>query len=200
MNRQTIRIYIAGLDGNDGCFQVENYVIFWTITGSQENQQKREEKFFEESRSTAVEMGFPETSDTSEIRDNRGEAIKFFNIFKKQPLVKRGAYHVRGIGKTGQIFVDEEELSLDDSLSFVNHSSDGFGWGYPGSAPAQAALAILLVILPSDVALNSHMMFKYFVIQNLPMDKDFSIELIVQSDSITTMMNDRVLNTTKLVK
>jgi len=32
---------------------------------------------------------------------------------------------------------------LDPRADLVNHSPDGFAWGYPGSGPAQLALAIL---------------------------------------------------------
>ena len=35
------------------------------------------------------------------------------------------------------------QLSLEKSLKVVNHSPDGFQWGYPGSGPAQLAAAIL---------------------------------------------------------
>src|SRR5262252_67895 len=34
----------------------------------------------------------------------------------------------------------------------MNHSPDGFSWGYQGSGPAQAALAILLDFTDGDVA------------------------------------------------
>ena len=35
-------------------------------------------------------------------------------------------------------------LPLEPSLKIRNHSPDGFSWGYHGSGPAQAALALLL--------------------------------------------------------
>ena len=35
------------------------------------------------------------------------------------------------------------QLSLEKSLQVVNHSPDGFQWGYSGSGPAQLAAAIL---------------------------------------------------------
>ena len=35
------------------------------------------------------------------------------------------------------------KLSLEKSLQVVDHSPDGFQWGYTGSGPAQLAAAIL---------------------------------------------------------
>lgn len=37
-----------------------------------------------------------------------------------------------------------EPFTADVSLTIVNHSPDGFAWGYSGSGPAQLALALLL--------------------------------------------------------
>jgi hypothetical protein len=42
------------------------------------------------------------------------------------------------------MWFDEQLLSPERSLSIVSHSPDGFNWGYMGSGPSQAALAILL--------------------------------------------------------
>ena len=45
-----------------------------------------------------------------------------------------------------QLFVDDEAVSLTDSLAVRSHSPAGFNWGYGGSGPAQSALAICLHI------------------------------------------------------
>lgn len=51
------------------------------------------------------------------------------------------------------VFIDEpfgtagyatEMLDPRDSQKLINHSPDGFSWGYCGSGPAQLALAMLL--------------------------------------------------------
>ena len=47
-----------------------------------------------------------------------------------------------------QLWVDGKELNPQASLKIRNHSPDGFNWGYGGSGPAQAALAICLEIFP----------------------------------------------------
>ena len=50
----------------------------------------------------------------------------------------------------------------------MNHSPDGFSWGYQGSGPAQAALAILLDFTDGDVARVQpiYQFFKDVVIAN----------------------------------
>ena len=49
-----------------------------------------------------------------------------------------------GKGEKG-VLVDGLPLSPKDSQKIVNHSPDGFEWGYGGSGPAQLSLAIVLV-------------------------------------------------------
>ena len=49
---------------------------------------------------------------------------------------------------------------LDPRLDLRNHSPDGFEWGYPGSGPAQLALAILAVEFDDEFALDHYQKFK----------------------------------------
>lgn len=72
---------------------------------------------------------------------------------------------------------DGKELDLKASLKVVNHSPTGFSWGYQGSGPAQAALAILLDHFRGDKgrALGLYQQFKSNVIAKLPIDEDFVI-------------------------
>jgi len=54
-----------------------------------------------------------------------------------------GHRHSGGAG--GQLVTREGDiLSPIPSQRLVNHSPDGFNWGYGGSGPAQLALALLL--------------------------------------------------------
>jgi hypothetical protein len=58
---------------------------------------------------------------------------------------------------------------LDTRQDLYNHSPDGFEWGYPGSGPAQLALAILADHLGDDEqAINLHQRFKWAVVAKLP--------------------------------
>jgi len=59
--------------------------------------------------------------------------------------------------------------ALNPRYDLHNHSPDGFEWGYPGSGPAQLALAILADHLRDDEqAINLHQRFKWEVIAKLP--------------------------------
>jgi len=77
-----------------------------------------------------------------------------------------------GIG--GQLvhrFITKAELSIGDILSpvasqkLINHSPDGFNWGYSGSGPAQLALGLLLDVAhdPSE-AMRYYQDFKFDVV------------------------------------
>jgi hypothetical protein len=65
---------------------------------------------------------------------------------------------------------------LDLRLDLANHSPTGFCWGYGGSGPAQAALAILADYFGDDqTAMRLYQQFKSLVIARLPMDEDFEL-------------------------
>ncbi len=72
--------------------------------------------------------------------------------------------------------IGNELLSPTRSQGLVNHSPDGFAWGYGGSGPSQLALAILLEYLPDRVALTFYQQFKSDIIANLPHDADFELK------------------------
>ena len=72
----------------------------------------------------------------------------------------------RGTGLNDhRTFVTKQTLGhspqkLPFRLELRNHSPDGFSWGYPGSAPAQLALAILADTAGDPIALNLYQRFK----------------------------------------
>ncbi|MFA5790592.1 MAG: DUF6166 domain-containing protein [Caldisericia bacterium] len=51
---------------------------------------------------------------------------------------------LKGKLDTGEVWLDGELLSPEESQKCRNHSPDGFCWGYFGSGPAQLSLAIVL--------------------------------------------------------
>lgn len=62
-------------------------------------------------------------------------------------------YEYRGDPQDFAVFVVDETAAaraLDPRLDLRNHSPTGFAWGYPGSGPAQLALALLSHALGSD--------------------------------------------------
>lgn len=67
------------------------------------------------------------------------------------------------------------EITPANSLMVVNHSPDGFMWGYAGSGPSQLALAILLNFTRVEIAKKLYQKFKFDVIAGLDKDKDFQI-------------------------
>lgn len=74
---------------------------------------------------------------------------------------------VRVYTGTSNKIESERILQLAPSLKLVNHSPDGFNWGYSGSGPAQLALALLLDVLEDgDKAVRLHQLFKERVVAN----------------------------------
>jgi len=60
------------------------------------------------------------------------------------------------------------EKKLDPRYDLINHSPDGFEWGYSGSGPAQLALAICASVLNNDsLALSVYQEFKDTVIADI---------------------------------
>lgn len=83
-----------------------------------------------------------------------------------------------GIRNNGQpiIYVNGEWLSPEYSQSLVNHSPDGFEWGYGGSGPAQLALAIALKFCNKNLALALYHQFKWEYIANIPRGQGFELD------------------------
>lgn len=64
--------------------------------------------------------------------------------------------------------LDAEQYKLDPRHDLVNHSPDGFGWGYGGSGAAQLALALLCDATGDDeVAQKFYQAFKFDVVAKL---------------------------------
>lgn len=78
---------------------------------------------------------------------------------------------ISGHRESGMVFMDGEPLDPEKSQRVRNHSPDGFGWGYGGSAPSQLALAILLEVTDKQTALKNYQLFKSEVIARISLDK-----------------------------
>ncbi len=63
---------------------------------------------------------------------------------------------LEGYWQAGEVFLNGEILRPLKSQQILNHSPDGFAWGYSGSGPAQLALAILLEYTLQDKAVQCH--------------------------------------------
>lgn len=62
---------------------------------------------------------------------------------------------------------EEDASPLDKRLDLMNHSPDGFQWGYGGSGPAQLALAMLAYLYDDETALEHYQQFKNDYISRL---------------------------------
>ncbi len=82
--------------------------------------------------------------------------------------------NLKGNFKTRQVWLNGELLNPRKSQKIINHSPDGFNWGYGGSGPAQLALSILLEITSEEKAIQMYQDFKWSVIASLP-QSDFNI-------------------------
>lgn len=77
-----------------------------------------------------------------------------------------------GLGNSREVFV--QGVPLDPLFDEVNHSPDGFNWGYGGSGPHQLSYAILRHYYgDADFVKKHYRVFTHEVIANLPMDNDF---------------------------
>jgi hypothetical protein len=85
---------------------------------------------------------------------------------------------IHGKVQTREVFIAGLLLDPQDSLEVINHSPDGFAWGYPGSGPSQLALALLMAVgLKKSLAIRLHHDFKNDVIAKIPMEDDFRMEV-----------------------
>lgn len=74
----------------------------------------------------------------------------------------------------------EAPQDVEDCYEYVQHSPDGFEWGYTGSGPSQLAFAILYTLLAfgsaygetmcEKLARDNYMAFKFDIIAGLPED------------------------------
>jgi len=79
-------------------------------------------------------------------------------------------------------------------LDLDNHSPTGFEWGYPGSGPAQLALAILADALGNDRrAVRLHQPFKARVIQHLDRNKRWMLTRHEVLDHVAVIEREHAL-------
>lgn len=98
-------------------------------------------------------------------------------------IVYRGARN--GSGQGGQVVTRNAQILRPfDSQRLLNHSPDGFNWGYGGSGPAQLALALLLDATGDPgTALTQHQNFKRAIVA------DFTDEWELAQGEIIAWLN-----------
>lgn len=98
-------------------------------------------------------------SDSGEVVWQYGQKVKKEKIYE-------------GTRYPGICVVTVDGSPLDPALNIRNHSPTGFEWGYPGSGPAQLALAILVDVFGYNKDVENHYQeFKDKVVGSLPKDK-----------------------------
>jgi len=80
---------------------------------------------------------------------------------------------LEGNWETREVFLNQKLITPEYSQRLINHSPDGFCWGYNGSGPAQLALAILLHLFDESVAKKHYQTFKFAFVSKLPQMYNF---------------------------
>jgi hypothetical protein len=90
--------------------------------------------------------------------------------------------NIRGFYPSRKVFFNNIEIDPKDSQCIINHSPDGFNWGYGGSGAAQLALGILNYLYGEERAAKAYQAFKWDIIAGLEQEKDFElpISLVVE--------------------
>ena len=114
---------------------------------------------------------FISTLRKADTRRSIDDAVSSGKVYEGRREVERISYEDGHAIRTSDRFVvTVNGERLDPRLDLVNHSPDGFAWGYGGSGPAQLAFAILCDLYGEDMARNFYQDFKWKVVNNLPQD------------------------------
>lgn len=97
---------------------------------------------------------------------------RYRKIINNENTIKIMKIQLKGDWQTRRVWLNGKELFPEKSQKVINHSPDGFNWGYGGSGPAQLALAICL-----ELGFKMHYQdFKWKYIATLP-KSDFDVEI-----------------------
>lgn len=102
-------------------------------------------------------------------------------VDKQEVMMRKKIVRIEGNASNRMIRVNGETLNPGISQKVINHSPDGFNWGYGGSGPAQTSLAILLHLTDPETAMKRYQGFKWDIISTLPAGQDFCIELDIKA-------------------
>lgn len=85
--------------------------------------------------------------------------------------------YIIGSGISKEVKINGKLLDPTISQKILNHSPDGFNWGYCGSGPAQLAFAILLELYDEKIAKKYYQEFKNQVISKLALNLPFRLSI-----------------------
>ena len=161
----------ASLDAEITTRSVADKVIWLDDEGALEQAQKYTDGMAETARNSDIPVISLDTGLVGRIE----EAIENKRI-KQFERLKHRSYHALpdsdDYPHTGRVDIQEDgraTMKLPKCLDKVNHSPDGFAWGYGGSGPAQLAYAILFdVTNDADKSQRFYQDYKFAVIAGLP--------------------------------
>jgi len=198
------------IETGEACIVAENYTVRfrkimsreydgWVKESGENNPYKYAEAIVEEMQTKWSKKEGGWDIDSRWIDGNNPEwydrtSEVFYAVYKKVAglhSIKAGRHVVEGrifLNYKGvrvhELSVDGKEVELGTSLAYDSHSPDGFDWGYVTSGSSQSALAILLEILPSDVAIFNHTRFMKETVAHSPLEgKNFEMVLSVRKDA-----------------
>lgn len=108
------------------------------------------------------------------------QPIFFFGIKNPNPSVY---FKISGIN-------EPIELKPEASQKIINHSPDGFQWGYSGSGPSQLALAILLKVFSYKFITNP----KYISILSTSLYVDFKQRFVSNWGDIFAIDSEEIMS------
>lgn len=97
--------------------------------------------------------------------------------------------YLAGDRDTRNVWLNGKILDPEKSQRIINHSPDGFNWGYGGSGPAQLALAICLDLYGSYIEPIHYQTFKWKYIATLPKNS-FNLTLEVPDSTKEDQLYD----------
>lgn len=210
----TRRLSKSKNESGEECFEMKNYTVYVRVIDRNEYERWAKEHgsndpyAFSEGVEEKMQTEWSEKEGSWDVRSgwtNRDHEWDrfieaFYAVYRKEPVVSKGTYDIegkvlhskKGVGGYENHVItihglvphfETRKIGINESQGYILHS-DGYEWGYGGSGPAQTSLAILLEVLPSDIALNNYMRFKNEVMSRINQGTDFKIRMDVRDDQI----------------
>jgi hypothetical protein len=162
---------VASLDADITTASVMDKVVWLDDEGAIEHAQKYTDAMAE----SASQSEIPVISLDDGLVERIEEAIENKRRKQRQRLAARSYRSISDnddYPHTGTVLIYETGRShrpLPKCLDHVNHSPDGFAWGYGGSGPAQLAYAILFDVTDDrDKSQRFYQDYKWAVVARLP--------------------------------
>jgi hypothetical protein len=102
---------------------------------------------------------------------NMNRSDEYFKLISMQPVIIKGEYEAK------RIWLNDKEITSDQSKNVFDHSVSEFNWGDSGNGAAQLALAVLFELTADKkLSIILHHVFKNEFFSNLQ-KSDFDIKI-----------------------